>query len=183
MYQDEDIKVVGDKPSVDVKRNKALEGLGENIDDEIISSAKKWGSAVALKFIADAKSESEIGNNANIEMVVQRRLLLSFAATVGFEMFTDNDTISGIAQKTFLDTIKTADADLYRTSSDTGAFSFYYVAFRRGFDVERRIGQTFAMLCSHDGDPIYHELGEAFYCWFLSEVKKSAEELNIIRNS
>lgn len=183
MYQDDDIKIVGNKPSVDVKRNKALEGMGENIDDEIISSAKEWGNAVALKFIADAKEGTGLGNAANEEMVIQRRMLLSFAATIGFEKFTDNDTVSGIAQKAFLDTIKTADADLYRTSSDTGAFSFYYLAFRRGFDVERRIGQTFAMLCSHDGDPIYHELGEAFYCWFLSEVKKSAEELNIIRNS
>ena len=59
-------------------------------------------------------------------------------------------------------------------------FSFYYLAFRRGNDVERRIGQTFAMLCSHDGDPIYQELGEALYCWFLSEVKASAKEQNII---
>ena len=106
MYQDEDIKIVGNKPSIDVKRNKALEGMGENIDAKIISSAKEWGKAVALKFIADAKEGTSIGNNANTEMVVQRRLLLSFAATVGFEKFTDNDTITGIAQKTFLDTIK-----------------------------------------------------------------------------
>ena len=180
MYLDEDIKIVGDKPSVDVKRNKAFEGIGENIDSRLVSSAKEWGNAVALKLIADAKEENGLGNNANIEMVVQRRLLLSFAATIGFEQFATNDTIGGIAQKSFLDTIKNADQDLYRTSSDTGAFSFYYLAFRRGFDVERRIGQTFAMLCSHDGDPIYHELGEAFYCWFLSEVKKLAEQFNIV---
>jgi len=47
--------------------------------------------------------------------------------------------------------------------------------------VERRIGQTFAMLCSHDGDPIYQELGEALYCWFLSVVRDAAEEYNIIQ--
>ena len=179
MYPDEDIKIVGDKPSFDVKRNKALEGQGENIDDKIISSAKEWGNAVAMKFIADAKEGTGLGNNANIEMVVQRRLLLSFAATIGFEKFTVNDTVSGIAQKAFLDTIKRVDSDLYRTSSDTGAFSFYYLAFRRGGDVERRIGQTFAMLCSHDGDPIYHELGEAFYSWFLSVVNELAIKFNI----
>lgn len=179
MYPDEDIKIVGDKPSRDVKRNKALESQGENVDDIIISSAKKWGIAVAEKFIADAKDETAIGNDANTEMIIQRRLLLSFAATIGFEQFACNDTVSGLAQKAFLDTIKNADNELYITSSDTGAFSFYYLAFRRGFDVERRIGQTFAMLCSHDGDPIYHELGEAFYCWFLSVVKNEAEKLNI----
>ena len=66
------------------------------------------------------------------------------------------------------------------TAEDNGAFSFYYLAYRRGSEVERRIGQTFAMLCSHDGDPIYQELGEALYCWFLSVVKEEAENLKII---
>ena len=33
------------------------------------------------------------------------------------------------------------------------------------------------MLCSHDGDPVYQELGEALYCWFLSAVRKTATEL------
>ena len=43
--------------------------------------------------------------------------------------------------------------------------------------MERRIGQTFAMLCSHDGDPIFQELGEALYCWFTAEIRKIAQEL------
>ena len=59
---------------------------------------------------------------------------------------------------------------------DSGAFSFYYLAYRRGNEVDRRIGQTFAMLCAHDGDPIYQELGEAIYCWFISRVSKKLKE-------
>ena len=47
------------------------------------------------------------------------------------------------------------------------------------YDIERRMGQTFAMLCSHDGDPIYQELGEALYCWFSSVVKTEAEKLKL----
>ena len=83
------------------------------------------------------------------------------------------------SEKSFIDRIKTVNGEIYKTSSDTGAFSFYYLAFRRGGDIERRVGQTFAMLCSHDGDPVYQELGEAVYCWFLSVVKKYALQLNI----
>jgi len=109
-------------------------------------------------------------------LTVQRRLLLSFATTVGFEQYCPNDTVCGIAQKSFLDTLKKNNSELYDTSSDTGAFSFYYLAFRRGGDVDRRIGQTFAMLCAHDGDPVYQELGEALYCWFLSVVRRAVNE-------
>ena len=112
-------------------------------------------------------------------MLLQRRLLLSFTATVGFEQFCRDDTLAGIAQKSFIDTVKKENDELYRSSSDTGAFSFYYLAYRRGSEIDRRIGQTFAMLCSHDGDPIYQELGEALYCWFLSAVRKAAGELNL----
>lgn len=179
MQIDADIKIAGDKPSRDVKRNKAL-AESKGIDKTAVNNAKKWGEAVALEFIKDAVGANVGDEIPNIEMVIQRRMLLSFTATVGFEQLSPDDSISGIAQKSFLDTVKKENNELYRTSSDTGAFSFYYLAFRRGGDTERRIGQTFAMLCSHDGDPIYQELGEALYCWFLSIVKQKAKEYNII---
>lgn len=178
MFLDEDIKIAGDKPSIDVKKNLNSSAEGQKISDEIQKKAEQWGRDVALEFIADANENppsEEIGN----DILIQRRLLISFTATVGFEEFAPDDTVAGIAQKSFLDTLKDKDDKLYKTSTDTGAFSFYYLVFRRGFDLERRMGQTFAMLCSHDGDPIYQELGEALYCWFLSVVKKSAEGLNI----
>ena len=176
MNSDIDIKIAGDKPSRDIKKN--LEAQNKSaLDDAIVTKAKAWGKAVALKFVEDAKAAAT--EDSNYEMLIQRRMLLSFTATVGFEQLCNDDALIGIAQKSFLDTVKAVDSELYRTSGDTGAFSFYYLAFRRGSEVDRRIGQTFAMLCSHDGDPIYQELGEALYCWFLSVVKKAAAEAGI----
>lgn len=175
MYSDIDVKIAGNKPSKDVKRNLSLSGMQESISKSDVEKAKKFGEEVANKFLEDTNitaSERE----TNIEMITQRKILLSFTATVGFEMYSPDDTICGIAQKSFIDTLKIEDKSSC-DSDDTGAFSFYYLAFRRGSQVDRRIGQTFAMLCSHDGDPIYHELGEALYCWFLSQVKEVAEKI------
>ena len=179
MYSDKDIKIAGDKPSLDVKKNLENRIIETGLDKSAVKKAREWGKAVALIYIEDAKKSSD-EEDVYYEMLIQRRMLLSFTATVGFEQLSPDDTLSGIAQKSFLDTVKSSDTELYRTSSDTGAFSFYYLAFRRGSEIDRRIGQTFAMLCSHDGDPIYQELGEALYCWFLSAVKKSAKECGII---
>ncbi len=180
MYSDNDIKIAGDKPSASVKQNSLKASDEKKLTKAEITAAKRWGEAVAQKFIKDI-IESEIGEReANLEMLSQRRMLLSFAASVGFETLCADDTIGGLAQKSFLDTVKKNDPKHYVTAEDNGAFSFYYLAFRRGSEVERRIGQTFAMLCSHDGDPIYQELGEALYCWFLSVVKDEAENRNII---
>ena len=171
---DSDMKIAGDKPSVDVKRN--AEKTEQKTNTTALSdAAKKAAQAVAEQFISDA-SISHSEDFTDHDMILQRRLLLSFTATVGFEEYIKNDTLCGIAQKSFLDALNKHSRELYLSSSDTGAFSFYYLAFRRGGDIERRIGQTFAMLCSHDGDPIFQELGEALYCWFSSVVKKAVNE-------
>ena len=178
LTDDLDVKIAGDKPSEDVRRNKNTAAQNSSVSSEQIKAAKAIGKAVANSFIRDAETEVD-EEFRDFDMIVQRRLLLSFTATAGFEKYIGNDTLDGIAQKSFLDTINKHSSELYKTSSDTGAFSFYYLAFRRGSEVERRIGQTFAMLCSHDGDPIFQELGEALYCWFLSVVRKAvAEHLN-----
>lgn len=175
---DLDVKIAGDKPSLDVRRNKSTPVQNSSVSSEQINGAKAVGKKVAESFITDAETEVDI-EFRDYDMILQRRLLLSFTATVGFEQYISDDTLVGIAQKSFLDTLNKHSAELYKTSSDTGAFSFYYLAFRRGSEVERRIGQTFAMLCSHDGDPIFQELGEALYCWFSSVVRKAvAANLN-----
>lgn len=170
MFGDNDIKIAGDKPSVDVEKNRTIENNGSFVSKPQIENAKRIGKEVAEIYYSDVSKECE--NPDNAEMLIQRQLLLSFTATVSFERFIENDTLVGIAQKSFLDYLKSVNPNVYKASSDTGAFSFYYLAFRRDNDVERRIGQTFAMLCSHDGDPIFQELGEALYCWFSSEVKR-----------
>ena len=175
---DEDIKIVGDKPSLDVKKNLNKANLAKPSDNAVYESARQWGRLVAAEFLKEASSGS-FEDPSDFNMLIQRRLLLSFTVTVGFEEFCSDDSLCGIAQKSFIDTVKAENEEIYKTSQDTGAFSFYYLAFRRGGDTERRVGQTFAMLCSHDGDPVYQELGEALYCWFLSVVKNLAKQLNI----
>lgn len=178
MLLDDDIKIAGDKPSKDLKKSSDTPASKQRHNTAETEKAKEWGRTVAAEFIEDANANA-LNDESDFEMIIQRRLLLSFTATVGFEQFCNDDSLSGIAQKSFIDTVKALNSQLYQTLSDTGAFSFYYLAFRRGGETERRIGQTFAMLCSHDGDPVYQELGEVLYCWFLSVVKKSAKDLKI----
>ena len=103
-----------------------------------------------------------------------------FAATVVIENKIDSSVVSRIAENSFNERLESTAPGLYKAVGDSGAFSFYYLAFRRGTEIERRIGQTFAMLCSHDGDPVYQELGEAIYCWFISQTEKKLGIAGII---
>lgn len=176
---DEDIKIAGNKPSEEIKQRRMQNSAEEIITEKEMLSAKKLGVIIAERYCADNDEFSIANDEFDSQMALQRRLLLSFTASVSFERYCKSEVVAGVAQKSFIDEIKRVSGLLYDSSSDTGAFSFYYLAVRRGGEIERRVGQTFAMLCSHDGDPVYQELGEALYCWFSSTIEKTVIELSL----
>ena len=176
MLEDRDIKIASDKPSADIKRRKMETEAAHN--QESTAMGKELGRVVAEKFIDAIKNQTLGGETDNAELLLQRQILLSFAAISGFEQFCKDSDYLSAAQRSFLEHLKNNYPELYAGATDNGALSFYYLAFRRGGEVERRIGQTFAMLCSHDGDPVYHELGEALYCWFTSVIKKTEKAIS-----
>lgn len=177
MFDDSDIKIVGEKPSETVKKH-----IGDYSDDllpkELVERSNTLGKNLAEILLKNTDSVF-VDDITDSQMLIQRRLLLSFTVNAILDEHCINDTVSGIAVKSFLDTLAKLSPQVYESCNDTGAFSFYYLAYRRRTEVERRIGQTFAMLCSHDGDPIYQELGEALYCWFVSVVKGEIEKLQL----
>lgn len=181
MCQDYDMKIVGEKPSSDVKKNKELYGDIAEYEREKangnIGKSKKLGQILAKEFVSVCqKDELTVSEDYSENLITQKVLLLSFTVMAGLEEFCPNISVANAARSAFFDELNVLDKELFEKSSDTGAFSFYYLSFRRGTEVDRRVGQTFAMLCSHDGDPIYQELGEALYCWFLSIVQSRVEE-------
>lgn len=143
--------------------------------------AKNLGTELADDIIANL-DKFTAGNEEveNSEIAMHRGILMIFAATVVIENYINSSIVSQIAENSLNEKLQSAAPLLYKAVGDSGAFSFYYLAYRRGTEVERRIGQTFAMLCSHDGDPVYQELGEAIYCWFLSKTEKKLTAYGII---
>ena len=101
LTDDLDVKIAGDKPSEDVRRNNNTAVQNSSVSSEQIKAAKAIGKAVANSFIRDAETEVD-EEFRDFDMIVQRRLLLSFTATAGFEKYIGNDTLDGIAQKSFL---------------------------------------------------------------------------------
>ncbi len=176
---DEDIKIAGNRPSQSVKENLVSSSVRDTLKQEDIAKAQSFGARVAEEFRNASVAYNDAVEEADVNMAVQRHLLLSFTVTICFETYLKSEAVAGVAQKSFLDNVKETAPNLYKYTSDTGAFSFYYLAHRRGNEVERRMGQTFAMLCAHDGDPIYQELGEVLYCWFSNRIKALAEEYEL----
>ncbi len=182
---DFDMKIAGERPSQSIGKNPELYGDASDFIREKtngnLERAVILGYQLAAEFVNVCKrDELTISKDDSESLVTQKILLLSFTVMAGLERYCSNMAIANAARSAFYDKLSELDKDLFDRSSDTGAFSFYYLSFRRGSDVDRRVGQTFAMLCSHDGDPIYQELGEALYCWFLSVVQKKTAEIEFI---
>ncbi len=182
---DEDIKIAdfGDKQKKIQPASKAQSSY-EEYDRENAKGntvrAKAFGADLADSLVANidrfTAGEEE---NENSEIAVQRGMLMVFAAIVCIEGKIESSVVSQIAENSFNEELQKKSPQLYAAVKQSGALSFYYLAYRRGNEVDRRIGQTFAMLCSHDGDSIYQELGEAIYCWFLMFATKKLEKSGI----
>ncbi len=173
LFDDSDIKIAGDFSK---KQSQSIvDAPGDNILNEDSEKARCLGKALAESFFDAIKNTFSDEEESDPQMLIQRQILLSFTISVTLDEFCKNDTIAGIAEKSFLDTVNKQSIEVGANCEDTGAFSFYYLAYRRKIEVDRRIGQTFAMLCSHDGDSIYQELGEALFCWFSSVVKSAID--------
>jgi hypothetical protein len=183
MYDDSDIKIAGDKPSESIKKAAEPEpsaGDLKSMESELMS-ARRLGVALAHE-IDEKQDDFTFGRDeSENDTDMQRRILLTFAVAIGLEKFTCSPAAARTALNTFYSTLKSIDVAFYDDISNAGAFSFYYLAVRRHGDTERRVGQTFAMLCSHDGDPVYQELGEALYCRFLGSIREQIDAHGLLK--
>lgn len=180
---DEDIKIAHFNDN-NAKRREKAHSVSEEYSRETAKGntikAKILGAELARE-IADNLNTFAMENEdtGNSEISIQRGVLMTFAVTVILENEIESTVVSQAAKNSFNSELEKALPSLFKAVSNSGAFSFYYLAYRRGTDIDRRIGQTFAMLCSHDGDPIYQELGEAIYCWFVSVASKKLKEAEL----
>ena len=183
---DEDIKIASPEviKEFSAKRKAKPASVPEEYDRESSKGntvkARELGSALAEDVLSNLNTFAmEDEDESNDEMAVHRGVLMIFAATVALENKISSSVVAQAAKNEFNSKLEQKAPELFKAVADTGAFSFYYRAYRRGTEVDRRIGQTFAMLCSHDGDPIFHELGEAIYCWFSSVCDKKVKSAGL----
>lgn len=183
---DEDIKIaeLGNIKSKTSSSNKNKGSFHEEYNRESskgnTEKAKALGKALADSVVENLNAFTvEKEEQQGTDMQMQKGVLMTFAATVCIEAEFTSTVVSQTAKNSFNSELEKISPMLYKAVGDSGAFSFYYLAYRRGTEVDRRIGQTFAMLCSHDGDPVYQELGEAIYCWFISKTEKYIKNAGI----
>lgn len=184
MFDDRDMKIAGDKPSRTIGRNSQPDSLSPAelaMQRELLDRAGLLGAALAGT-VCDMQEEFELVGEDMSDAIVQRRLLRCFAVPFALDKYAVNALISRTALNAFYNTLKRLDVAFYDDLNNNGAFSFYFLAGRSTGDAVRRIGQTFAMLCSHDGDPVFQELGETLFCRYVALVRAQIDEYSLLRD-
>ncbi len=172
MALEDDVKIFDGKEIRQQELSEAQSAQAEPISQDQLDAARVIGSS-----LAEMTKQAERGFELAIDddLLLQRRLLLCFAVSTGLEENAATLQVARTALNSFYDTLKRADPGFYDDIGNSGGLSFYYLAKRQRGDIERRIGQTFAMLCGKDGDPVCQELGEALYFRYLNMVRVELE--------
>lgn len=187
---DSDMKIAGeDFSEPEDNADESAEAVAALLEQEKkngnLSRARRLGA-----IMADEVSAIEGGDDAasrqseeHAAMLTQRRILLAFAVEVGLDAFLPNNLVAQTAQNIFYNTLHITAPSFYDDLQESGAFSFYYLCFREGRQVERRVGETFASLCGKKGDQAYARMGEDLYTRFIAQVKHFTDTLEFIQSA
>lgn len=180
---DSDMKIAGREPKVDAGDAAVTEANDLKIQRENgnIEKANRLGSELCGKFL-DKDGISAFGSDKAEPAVLttQRRLLLAFAVDTTVENTVKSSILRDVIIKSFYDNLKNVLPSFYEDLNKSGSFSFYTLCVRRGVDIEKYVGETFAMLAGKEGDKLMAEFGKALYLEFIDVIMKTVNSYNFI---
>lgn len=156
------------------------EKLRQHRDNGNLDKVKRFGAHVARRILGDREcyGMEEIWKEI-FRYEPQIRLLMCFTALVELEKKIADDILSHAATSSFLEAIQEEYPVFDKFMSDSGDFTLYYLAFRRGGEVELTMGKTFAGLCNADGEAVFVEYGETIFCRTLSWIDEEVEQMQL----
>jgi len=173
---DSDIKIFN--PSSKDDRDHDILNLVESIDHHRrngnILRARKLGQKLSeIAMEPETMDELLAGGFESPEDITEAGVLLLFSTEAALNYFLPTTQLSAIAISSLHECLDETKSEFFTNVVESPAYSFYYLSVRKGGeDVDRNIGEAFAMLCHHEGDETYIEKGKAIYNMALHEVEK-----------
>jgi len=167
-----DIKIASDTPSRDLKKQSGggdvfTQALKEQASGSL-RQARRFGCEMADRMLR-AGARMTFGEQDPV-LSLQYKVLFAFCVAAGLELYSGSSFVFRAALNAFYDCLREKHRELYEELDSTGAFSFYYLAFRKSGDNPDEIGAVFSMLCGADGDKALCEKGKSLYVRFMRYV-------------
>ena len=165
-YDDSDMKIAGNYAGGDASDgiDKSDRLYAYRLEHGEIANARRLGATLA-DYV-----EGQSGNSGDIfgpemKIAMHRQLLSIFALVVGVESSMPDRILTRACLNVFYDTLKKDNPKMYDAMSASGAFSFYYLKYRKDSadGGVYGIAESFAMLCGSEKDTALREIGESIF--------------------
>lgn len=170
---DGDIKIFKKKTKeeTDDALDVALEVKRHRINGNF-AKAKRLGSLFTelAPDCIENKSAAEYTDNPAI--LYQITVLSIFTGESAIHTFAPNPILSTAMVNSMYDSLIDVFPGIYNNITDGTAYSLYYLSLRKGVDVEKAIGKTFAGLCQDEENENLTALGAEIYTELRDIIKK-----------
>lgn len=174
-YEDDsDIKIAEFKDKNDIIADQAIADHKQQIQNGNLDRAKQFGMLMAEKVYA---YESSLPNNA---FAVNEQILYVFAATVAFDFYTPSRLTAVSALSSFYESLNSISTEFYHMISNSADFSFYYLCLRNRPNLEKSVGEAFAMICGQTDNIELAQKGSQLFGEFLAKANDIAGKLQFI---
>lgn len=164
-FDDSDMKIAGENPSDGVGTDAETDRLyAYRLERGELANARRLGATLA-DYVEGQGGGSDDILAPDMKIAMHKQLLAIFALVVGVESSMPDRILTRACLNVFYNTLKKDSPRLYDAMSASGAFSFYYLKYRKDSadGGVYGIAESFAMLCGSERDTALREMGENIF--------------------
>lgn len=113
------------------------------------------------------------------DILYQMRVLLVFACESLLQIELTSQVLSTTAISSMYSALERDMPGFYSNISNGAAFTFYYLAVKKGGDISENIGEAFAMLCSVKNKDSFVLAGKTIWNIAVDVIEKEIEKADI----
>ncbi len=188
LFNDSDIKIFTDSESTTENSYEVsvIAEMTKHRNNGNIVKAKDLGKHLAEIFVDEPsllnQLESEVGKiECDDDDMYQIKVLLVFTAEYCINHLLPATLLSNTAVTALYDTVIKKAVSFYERLDDAAEYSFYYLAVRKGVEISKNIGISFAMLCGEEKNEYYTNLGKRLFEIAEHEIQKIIDSYNFIK--
>lgn len=155
---DNDIKIYGGDSDINricANMASAYEAINFHRSNGNLQKARDLGERLATLSPSDDTDGIHIDLSDDLpakfrsqDIMYQIKVLLVFAAETLLQTEIETEMLATTAINAMHDKIRRDTPVFFKNISDGAAFTFYYLAIKKGGDITENIGEAFAMLCN-----------------------------------
>lgn len=178
IFDDSDVKIFNEekKTSDSFDEVSAIAEMTRHRSNGNFDKAKNLGNQLAGIFVDErallSNLESEVGAlDFDNDIMYQIKVLLVFTAEYCINHSLSSPLLSNTAVNSMYEMVSEKAFEFYDKLDDAAEYSFYYLAVRKGGNIAKNIGTSFAMLCGKEKDEEFTGLGTKIFEVTKNEVE------------